>query len=250
MKTDRPKNKKHHIIYKTTCLITGKWYIGMHSTDNLDDGYQGSGTHLWFSIRKHGKECHETEILEHCVDRSSLILREKELVNEETLKHELCMNLMTGGSAGPEFKKPTTEETSKKISKNSKAMWDKRKAEGYIPPPQKPEHVAKRAAGNTGKTRTEEQRKNLLAGQERYYKTIDHEILAERAKKSHVTRKENGSASGGRPKGIAMSAEQKVAQSLNMKGKPSNTNIRASCLHCRKETTLGAIKQFHRKCKE
>lgn len=28
----------------------------MHSTDNLDDGYVGSGKRLWNSIKKHGKE--------------------------------------------------------------------------------------------------------------------------------------------------------------------------------------------------
>ena len=30
------EEKKYHIIYKTTCLINKKYYIGMHSTDDLD----------------------------------------------------------------------------------------------------------------------------------------------------------------------------------------------------------------------
>jgi hypothetical protein len=33
------KQKKYNYIYKTTNLINNKFYIGMHSTDNLDDGY-------------------------------------------------------------------------------------------------------------------------------------------------------------------------------------------------------------------
>jgi hypothetical protein len=46
-----------------------KYYIGMHSTNDLNDGYMGSGKRLWFSINYHGKENHACEILEYCKDR-------------------------------------------------------------------------------------------------------------------------------------------------------------------------------------
>ena len=46
------KEKKYHFIYKTTNLLSGKYYIGMHSTDNLDDGYLGSGYRLRLAIKK------------------------------------------------------------------------------------------------------------------------------------------------------------------------------------------------------
>jgi hypothetical protein len=94
------KEKEYHYIYKTTNLKTGKFYIGMHSTDNLNDGYLGSGKRLRRSIRKNGIENFKLEILEFRPNRSSLKVREKELVNEDLLKNQMCMNLQVGGGGG------------------------------------------------------------------------------------------------------------------------------------------------------
>jgi hypothetical protein len=43
----------HYIIYKTTNNINGKYYIGQHITDNLDDGYIGSGRRLKIARKKY-----------------------------------------------------------------------------------------------------------------------------------------------------------------------------------------------------
>ena len=90
------KQKKYHYIYKTTCKITGKFYVGMHSADSLDDGYLGSGKILGYSRAKYGDENHVREILELCVSREQLKSREKEIVNEEMLKDPLNINLKYG----------------------------------------------------------------------------------------------------------------------------------------------------------
>lgn len=92
--------KKYHFIYKTTNLINGRYYIGMHSTNNLKDGYLGSGKKLRRSINKYGVENFKCEILEFLTDRDSLAKREKEIVNEELLKDPNCMNLKLGGEGG------------------------------------------------------------------------------------------------------------------------------------------------------
>lgn len=94
------KQKKYHYIYKTTNVVNSKYYIGMHSTDNLNDGYIGSGKRLWNSINYHGKNNHKCEILEYCKDRKELIKREEEIVNEQLLCEDLCMNLRVGGTGG------------------------------------------------------------------------------------------------------------------------------------------------------
>lgn len=94
------KQKKHHFIYLTTNVLTGRFYVGMHSTDNLEDGYMGSGQILWRSIKKYGQGNHKVEIIEHLHSREELQKREKEIVNENLLLDPLCMNLKIGGNGG------------------------------------------------------------------------------------------------------------------------------------------------------
>lgn len=72
----------------------------MHSTDDLADGYIGSGKRLWQSIRKYGAAQHVCEVLEQLPSREALRLREAELVNEELLEDKLCMNINLGGEGG------------------------------------------------------------------------------------------------------------------------------------------------------
>ncbi len=100
MESKNAIRRKFHYIYKTICLVTGKYYIGMHSTDNLQDGYKGSGKVLWYSIRKYGKENHSVEILEFVSDRKLLILREEEIVTKEIVSDPMCMNIREGGKGG------------------------------------------------------------------------------------------------------------------------------------------------------
>ena len=94
------KEKTIHYLYKTTCLITGRYYIGMHSTSNLNDGYMGSGKRLRYSIRKHGKENHVKEILEFFESRELLIEAEKKVITSDMIIDADCMNLADGGSGG------------------------------------------------------------------------------------------------------------------------------------------------------
>jgi len=94
------KEKEYHFIYKTTNIINNKYYIGMHSTNNLEDGYVGSGKRLWYSINKYGKDNFKVEIIEFLDNMKLLKEKEREYVNENLLKDKKCMNIKLGGEGG------------------------------------------------------------------------------------------------------------------------------------------------------
>jgi hypothetical protein len=121
------KEKQFHYIYKTVDTRNGNFYIGMHSTDDPNDGYIGSGDRLKKLIYKHGKEIFKMEILEFLPDRKSLKIREAELVNSELLKEEKCMNLKPGGYGGL-----NNEEHRKKFFEAAKKDAPNRGMKGQI----------------------------------------------------------------------------------------------------------------------
>jgi len=58
------------IVYKTTNLINGKWYIGRDSKNNPN--YLGSGTVFKRAVKKYGKENFKKEILDYADDIEDL----------------------------------------------------------------------------------------------------------------------------------------------------------------------------------
>ena len=95
--------KKHYLIYKTTNLVNGKIYIGKHETDNLDDGYLGSGNLLRRAIKKYGEKNFKREILFECSSREEMNAKETELVNEDFLNRDDVYNIKLGGQGGWDY---------------------------------------------------------------------------------------------------------------------------------------------------
>ena len=76
----------YHFLYKTT-HISGKYYVGRHSTNKLDDNYFGSGK--W--VRSlNDKSTLTREILKFC-DPEELLTEEQNLLKEHVGKPN-CMN--------------------------------------------------------------------------------------------------------------------------------------------------------------
>ena len=122
------KECQYHFIYKITNTKNLKYYIGMHSTNDLNDGYFGTGKRIRNSVRKHGKDAHLMEILEFFDERRSLVEREKELINENLLNDPLCLNLSLGGSGGCTpgitWRSETQRELNKRGYERLRYLWE------------------------------------------------------------------------------------------------------------------------------
>lgn len=94
---------KHYIVYKTTNILSGRFYIGVHTTSNVDDGYLGSGKRLKAEIKKYGKQNFVREVLDNAATRLEMLKVESELVTNELRLDPLCLNLKNGGEGGWEF---------------------------------------------------------------------------------------------------------------------------------------------------
>lgn len=88
---------KYHYFYKITNTTNNKIYYGIHSTNDLNDGYMGSGRALIRAFKKYGKENFIKEIIKFFDTREELSNYEKEQVTEEFIKENNNYNISIGG---------------------------------------------------------------------------------------------------------------------------------------------------------
>jgi len=148
-----------HYIYKTVNPKNGKYYIGKHTTNDLNDGYQGSGK--WVRDCLKTKTLIETTIIQMCNNEDEAYKLEEKLI-EENINKKLCMNMTYGGigyksgEKNPWFGKKRSNETKRKISlKNSginHGMYGKKNSEF---------HKQRMKEVHTGKKHSEEWKKYM-----------------------------------------------------------------------------------------
>lgn len=95
--TGRAENRKYHYFYKITNKINGHFYYGVHNTDNLDDGYMGSGKRLQCAYKKYGAENFAKDILKYFNTSKEAFDYESEIVTESLVKDDSCYNCEIGG---------------------------------------------------------------------------------------------------------------------------------------------------------
>jgi group I intron endonuclease len=199
-----------YLIYKTINLIDGKYYVGCHQTEDVNDFYIGSGKHLKRAIKKYGRENFKKEILHYASSKEEMFEYERMVVNESLVNDPLSYNLKIGGSGGnpgivgafsgrshseetkEKLRQSTlsnkiTEKTRKTLSENN---WARKNPEAHREHmkrisrfPRTPEHNAKVAAANIGKI------------------LINNGIVAKRIEKNELTHYQSlGWIKGGLPR--------------------------------------------------
>lgn len=113
--------KMHHTVYKTINNLNNKIYIGVHSTENLNDGYLGSGTHFKKAVKRYGAENFTKVILYDFETRKEALKKEREIVNEEFIKDLGNYNLVLGGGGVKKLSK-LNRRNYNDIIRNNKMM--------------------------------------------------------------------------------------------------------------------------------
>jgi hypothetical protein len=143
-----PETKIYYYLYEVTNLVNGRTYIGQHITDDLEDGYLGSGKALKFAIKKYGRDKFKKEILLFARNEKALNILEMMAVTPEFCALKSNYNLKEGGNSGrpnPEIREKMRQ---KKLGANN-PNYGKPKTEEWI---------AKVREANTGKKRSQEAR--------------------------------------------------------------------------------------------
>ena len=86
-----------HIIYKITNNINNRYYIGRHSTKNINDQYMGSGKAIKNAILKYGIDNFTKEIIAETTSAELLWELESEIVNDVVVNDPLSYNMAMGG---------------------------------------------------------------------------------------------------------------------------------------------------------
>lgn len=197
----------YHFVYKTT-HISGKYYIGRHSTENVNDGYLGSGR--WVKSIK-DKSKLSREILSYYNNTEELIENETILI-EQNIENPLCMNWNDRGVGWSSKYNPSKlnpqrfagdknpmkrEEIRKKVSESLKQSYvtgkiipsflgrnhteeaNEKNRQAHLGKKLSPETIEKIRQKNIGKKQTEYQKQKAKEANEKTWKVITPEGIEE-----------------------------------------------------------------------
>ena len=213
-----------HFTY-ITASESGYYYVGRHSTDNIYDGYQGSGKWVRYCKRK-GVPLH-TKILAFYECFEDLTKAEELLIGKHiTSKMNLNFNASPSGFSVGELNPSRNPEVVKKRPQNQK---------GYVSEYMKTNNPSK--LPHVKELRSK--RAKLLWEDPAYRETILSKHVSKREGYSEYFSKNNPMYNE--------SAKEKVRNKVmeSVKNGTHNSQTKLECPHCGKITSLPNAKRWH-----
>lgn len=226
----------YHFVYTTVNLINNKQYIGVHSTDNIDDGYLGSGKLLIRAIRKYGADNFKVINRVFFEYKEEAFIFERKIVNEQIVNDPNYYNLKQGGKGGKEKGHKCSDNLKKYISEINSGegnfMYGKSHSD---------ETKSKISKKRKGQRATDEVRKKMSdsrkgSGNSMYGKhhTEETKLIISNKQKGKRTKEDNHFY------GKSHTAETKQRLSDIAKSRPKK-----KCKYCNKEFSLLNYNRWH-----
>ena len=244
----KASSRKFHFIYVTTNKVNGMKYLGLRSSDTLDDSYLGSGKYLKRAVKKYGCSNFVREIT-HLVDsREELYGLEAVLITQEIIDSPNWYN-QCGGGKGP-ANLIVSEETKEKHRKN---MRGNRNFLGH-----KHTEETKLKISNGVKTspkyrRAQSKVSESLKGNKRSLGYRHTEESKKKMSKSQTGRKHSAETKAKISESNKLIATEEFKEAISVRIKNWwNTAPMLACPHCGKETkNAGTLSRWHNdNCKE
>lgn len=87
----------YYTVYQITNKLNKMIYVGVHSTENVNDNYMGSGVEITKAIKENGKEKFEKKILFIFDNYREMLEKEKEIVDLNFINRNDTYNIIIGG---------------------------------------------------------------------------------------------------------------------------------------------------------
>lgn len=264
--TEKEKNetKQFYYVYQITNTVTGKIYVGCHATDDIEDGYMGSGKYLKRAYEKHGKDNFSKNIISFHPNVVEMFEAEAKIVTPEFVDRNDTYNLAKGGGGGfmsrEIYDSPTRSE---KIRKVHIGRVSARTVDGTIIKIDKddPRWISKELVGATeGKATVKDVEGNVLKVSVNDPRLKNGELTGvtkglavmkdKDGKRVQVPVDDPRIQSGelvGNTAGYVQSAEANEKRSIKQKGIPKYTPT-VTCIFCRKVTNVGNFSRWHISC--
>jgi len=84
-------------VYRSTLLVNGHIYVGVHKTRNPKDSYLGSGILLCAAIQEHGRSHFKKEIIDTHDNPDAAYAQEEEIVDRDFIARPDTFNIALGG---------------------------------------------------------------------------------------------------------------------------------------------------------